>query len=246
MSRSSNIFAGLFGSFLVSVGAMVLVPQKQLGKLEPVFTEEEGRFSDIYPIENGAANQGRQIYVEQGCYVCHTQQIRDTQNGTDIARGWGARRTVARDYLYDGSALLGNSRLGPDLANVGAKDWRNEPKEDIAKPKVRDAAWHYLHLYAPQQTLHDSNHPPYTFLFEEKTIAGQPSEDALKLIGDNAPAAGKQVVPNPKAKALVSYLLSLDRSHALPEANPAGPAPAAAPAPSAPAASTAPAAPAAK
>jgi cytochrome c oxidase cbb3-type subunit 2 len=237
MSRSSNIFAGLFGSFIVSVGAMVLLPQKQLGQLEPTYVEDEGKFSDIYPVANTAADKGRQIYVEQGCITCHTQQIRDPQNGTDIARGWGARRTVARDYLFDGDALLGYSRLGPDLSNVGAKEWRNEPKEDIQKPKSRDAAWHYAHLYAPQQFLHDSNHPPYRFLFDEKPITGQPAEDALKLTGEHAPKPGRQVVPNAQAKALVNYLLNLDRSHAVPEANAGGPAPAAAaPAPAAPAA----------
>jgi cytochrome c oxidase cbb3-type subunit 2 len=249
MSRSSNIFAGLLGSFALSVCAMVLAPQKQLGNLEPNFTEEEGRFSDIYPVKNAAADQGRKVYVEQGCIYCHSQQIRDPQNGTDIRRGWGTRRTVARDYIFDEPALLGNSRLGPDLTNVGTKEWRNEPKGDTQKPAKRDAAWHLLHLYAPRSINADSNHPSYRFLFDEKPLTGDPASDSLKLTGADAPPEGKQIIPNNDAKSLVTYLLTLDRSHPLPEASAAGAnapaasaAPATAPAPAAPAA----AAPAAK
>jgi cytochrome c oxidase cbb3-type subunit 2 len=245
MSRSSNIFLGLFGSFAVSVFAMVMVPQKQLGKLTPSFTEDEGKFSDIYPVANAAADQGRKIYVEQGCVSCHSQQVRDPYNGTDIARGWGARRTVARDYLFENPALLGNSRLGPDLSNVGAKDWRNEPEGDTQKPAKRDAAWQLLHLYAPRQLNRESNHPSYRYLFEEKPLLGDPAGNALKLEGEFAPPEGKQIIPSADAGSLVFYLLTLDHSHPLPEAigAPAG----AAAAPAAPAASApAPAAPAAK
>lgn len=218
MSRSTNIFVGLFGAFAVSIYAMVLVPQRQLGKLEPVFTEEEGRFSDVYPVSNAATDQGRDIYVDLGCISCHSQQVRDPHMGTDIDRGWGPRRTVARDYLYDEPALLGNTRLGPDLTNVGNKDWRNEPKGDLQRPKVRDAAWHYLHLYAPRVLVKESNHPPYKFLFQEIPLVGERSSDALALPGDIAPVPGKQIVPTNEAKSLVAYLLGLDRTHAVPEA----------------------------
>src|SRR4051812_21083544 len=57
--------------------------------------------------------------------------------GPDIARGWGPRRTVAADFLFDSSALLGSQRIGPDLANVGTR--------------MLDATWHLVHLYAPQK-----------------------------------------------------------------------------------------------
>lgn len=241
MSRSTTIFVGLFGAFAVSIFAMVIVPQKQLGSLEPTFTEEEGRYSDIYPVANAAADQGRAIYVQQGCFTCHSQQIRDPQMGTDIERGWGPRRTVARDYIYDTPALLGSSRMGPDLSNVGAKDWRNNPKGDLAAPKQRDAQWHYAHLYAPREFFKDSNHPSYRYLFDEKPIVGQRADDALELKGADAPAAGRQIVPSNEAKSLVAYLLSLDRSHDLPELKrPGATAAAAAPA-AAPAAGAAPA-----
>ena len=59
------------------------------------------------------------------------QQVRDPQYGTDLERGWGPRRSVARDYLYEIEPALGTSRLGPDLANVGGKEWRNEDKDAV-------------------------------------------------------------------------------------------------------------------
>lgn len=224
MSRSFNLFAGLFGSFTVSCLALVLAPYAQLGGLQPSFTEEEGKISDVYPIQNqGIPAQGRGIYVQEGCMYCHTQQVRDPQSGTDIERGWGTRRTVARDYINEEPPLLGSSRIGPDLANAGAKEWRNEPPTDTKRPAKRDAAWHYLHLYAPQAIVRESNHPPYRYLFTTRKISGQRSADAIHfptrgIEVDLLPKEDHEVVPTPAAKALVGYILSLDRSHELPEA----------------------------
>lgn len=247
MSRSFNLFAGLFGSFTVSCLALVLVPYTQLGELPPSFTEEEGKLSDIYPIENqGVPAQGRGIYVREGCMYCHTQQVRDSQSGTDLERGWGTRRTVARDYLYEEPPLLGSFRIGPDLANAGTKEWRNEPPTDTKRPVKRDAAWHYLHLYAARVIVQESNHPPYRYLFTTRKISGQRSADAIQFPNrgidrELLPKEDHEVIPTPAAKALVGYLLSLDRTHELPEAKGA-PAVAAGAAPAAGSAAAAPAA----
>jgi cytochrome c oxidase cbb3-type subunit 2 len=64
---------------------------------------------------------GREVYIREGCYYCHTQQVRDPQNSSDLERGWGMRRSVARDYIYENPPLLGSVRIGPDLANIGSK-----------------------------------------------------------------------------------------------------------------------------
>lgn len=219
MNGSTNLFIGLFASFAVSCVATVLIPQAQLGGLQPQYTEDEGKIVDPYPINvGGIAEQGRQVYINQGCIYCHSQQVRDPHMGTDLERGWGPRRTVARDYIYDTPALLGNYRIGPDLANVGWSDWRNEAKGDTRKPAQRNATWHYLHLYNPTAVVTESNHPPYRYLFEKRKITGQKSADALNLAGEQMPEAGYEIVPTPAAEALVGYLLSLDRSHELNEA----------------------------
>jgi cytochrome c oxidase cbb3-type subunit 2 len=220
MSRSTTLFAGLFGSFVVSCFVMVLAPQAQISTLGPTYTKDEDKYTDIYPVKNPSIEKGRAVYASEGCIYCHSQQVRDLQNGTDLDRGWGKRRTVARDYIFENPPFLGSSRMGPDLANVGSPDWRNEPKDDtLSRPKQRDAAWHYLHLYAPQTLDKFSNQPPYHYLFETRKINGQLSAEALPLTGEDAPESGYEVVPTADAVSLVTYLLSLDRSHDLKEAS---------------------------
>ena len=115
--------------------------------------------------------------------------------GPDIARGWGARRSVADDYLYDSPALPGEARIGPDLSNVG-----------LRQP---DPRWHLVHLYAPRAAVRDSIMPPDRFLFEKRRIERAPSPDALVLPAGSAPEPGYEIVPTPDAIALTAYLLSL-------------------------------------
>lgn len=222
MNRSSYLLAGIIGSFALSVYLLVIVPQQQLGSLQPQYAEDDGKIVDIYPIENaGIVKAGRDVYISEGCVYCHSQQVRDEQNGTDIERGWGTRRTVARDYLFENPPLLGTSRIGPDLANVGSAKWRNEPADEDAKfkPAKRDATWQLLHLYAPTTVVKESTMPPYRYLFEKRKISGQRSEDALNVETE----AGYEVVPTPEAKKLVGYLMSLDKSHPLKEVKTAAP-----------------------
>jgi len=222
MNRTSYLLAGIIGSFALSVYALVIVPQKQLGMMQPQFQDDEGKIVDIYPVENaGIVKAGRAVYASEGCIYCHSQQVRDEQNGLDLDRGWGVRRTVARDYLFDDPPYLGGTRLGPDLANVGSGKWRNEPENEDPnhKPAKRDARWQLLHLYNPRVIVKDSNMPPYRYLFVKQKIGGQRSADAL----DVPVEAGYEIVPKPEAKNLVGYLLSLDRSHPLKEVKTAAP-----------------------
>lgn len=218
MSRSGYFFPGLFGVFAFSIAVSILIPASQLGSLGPVFKEEEGLISDIYPsASSGLASVGKQVYVAEGCQTCHSQVVRGLES-VDLDRGWGSRRTVARDYVAEAMPVLGTYRLGPDLSNVGNSSWRNEPPEDRSRPVKRDAAWQYKHLYHPTAIIRESTMPAYRHLFEKRKITGAQSPDALLLSGDLMPEPGYEIVPTPSAKALVAYLASLDRSHALKEA----------------------------
>ena len=67
------------------------------------------------------ADRGRKVYVANGCVYCHSQQVRADYAGSDIERKWGIRRSAPRDYIFDRPVLLGVSRMGPDLANVGKR-----------------------------------------------------------------------------------------------------------------------------
>jgi cytochrome c oxidase cbb3-type subunit II len=220
MEKPSTLFTGIFAAFIVSTGAMLLLPAKQLSGLQPQVTWDEGALfpADRYPVDT--TQVGRDTYMANGCYYCHTQQVRDPQYGPDIDRGWGVRRTVARDFIFENTPLLG-TRLGPDFSNYGWVDaeskqalWRNEPVNDPAKPAKRDAKWIYQHLYNPRilKTHSNSNCPPMRHWFVSKDIGAEPSPDAVAI--EN----GKQVVPGDEARKIAQYLLSLNRSKPLKEA----------------------------
>jgi len=124
--------------------------------------------------------------------------------GPDIERGWGMRRSVAEDFVADATALPGSLRVGPDLANEGARH--------------RDANWQLVHLYSPAAVTPKSPMPAYKFLFEKKKIGNDASPDALPLTGDLKPADGYEIVPKTEAKALLAYLESLNSDTPLYEA----------------------------
>ena len=140
---------------------------------------------------------GRQSYIANGCVYCHSQQPRDIKQAPDFTRGWG-RASVAGDYAYDTPHLLGTMRTGPDLLNIGAR----QPSKD----------WHLGHLFQPRAYTPGSIMPSYPFLFEVRKGEARPGETVVTL----PPALsrpGEVVVAKPEALALVSYLLSLDRTY---------------------------------
>jgi cytochrome c oxidase cbb3-type subunit 2 len=137
MNRAWMLALGVFATILASMAGLVLVPDRQLRATQPVKDEDRditlpaGYFGDI--------EEGRRVYIDLGCMYCHTQQVRPEGFGADIERGWGVRRSVARDYIYDEPPLMGTMRTGPDLFNIGAR----QPS----------AQWHYLHLYQPGEVM---------------------------------------------------------------------------------------------
>jgi cbb3-type cytochrome oxidase cytochrome c subunit len=140
-------------------------------------------------------------------------EIKVIPTGSDMARGWGRRRSVAQDYVYDAVVQPGVRRAGPDLSNVGAR-----------LPELR---WHLEHLYAPQSKVPDSTMPAYRFLFESRRTGNAPATDALVLTGAAAPPAGYEIVPTDAARALAAYLISLRADVPLFETPLTAPAPAA-------------------
>jgi len=201
MNYGPIVFIGIFLTLASSWVGLILIPQIQYGGLGVQKNEETGR---DYPAANfGSAALGREVYRANGCIYCHSQQVRAEDFGADIARGWGKRRSVSRDYLYDKPVFLGTMRTGPDLANIG-----------LRQPSVE---WHLSHLYNPQITSKGSIMPTYAFLFEKRKIGKASSPDALKLTGKLAPPSGYEIMPTEEAKNLIAYLLSLRVDVALPE-----------------------------
>lgn len=201
MNYGPLLFLGFFLTVASSWCGLVLLPQIQFGRQQAIKIEETG---EIYPqARSGLAEQGRQIYRANGCLYCHTQQVRAQNYGADIARNWGQRRTVSRDYLYDHPVMLGTMRTGPDLTNIGLRQ--------------SDTSWHLLHLYNPRITSPGSIMPPFRFLFAKRKTGERPAPDALKFPPGFAPASGYEIVPNAEARTLVQYLLSLKANAPLPE-----------------------------
>ncbi len=213
MNGYGRLFVGILFAFVFSWAALILVPLNQVGNLMPLEDQTSGDLNP--PALSGLAKRGSQVYAANGCASCHTQQVRSESGGSDIARQWGARQTVARDYLYHSNPNLGSMRLGPDLANLGVE--RPDLNVNAGPKKKYDAAGLHQLFYAPR-SIKGSSHPSYSFLYEKREIKGANAEVSLILPVGFETEEGKEVVPSEDAKALVAYLLSLNRMYALPEA----------------------------
>jgi cytochrome c oxidase cbb3-type subunit 2 len=123
------LFIGLFGTFAFSWLGLTVIPNLQIGQLDPQ-SDEEG--TDIYPLpKSGMVERGRRIYAANGCIYCHSQQVRPDYAASDIDRKWGERRSAPRDYIFDRPVQLGKERMGPDLANVGKRAPAEEEKAPL-------------------------------------------------------------------------------------------------------------------
>jgi cytochrome c oxidase cbb3-type subunit 2 len=201
MKNGPLFFIGLVIALGFSWAAIVLGSNAQLGGLPPYYDDlQSSSFPAWMP---GVAAEGELVYKAQGCAACHTQQVRRPGFGSDDKRGWGDRQSVARDYIYEPAPQIGESRIGPDLRNVGGR-----------KPAY-DADDFYTLLYTGHGGM-----PSFKFLFENKKVIGQVSEHALSLTGALKAAPGYEIVPNAKAQLLVAYLLTLNSTYDYPEAKP--------------------------
>lgn len=122
------LFLGLFGTFAFSWVGLTVVPNMQIGALNPQINPDDE--TDIYPMpQSGMVQHGREVYAANGCIYCHSRQLRPDYVSSDLDRErdagpsprpkWGSRRSAPRDYVFDRPLLLGEERLGPDLADLG-------------------------------------------------------------------------------------------------------------------------------
>ncbi len=154
----TNATALLIGSFLVvTVGGIVEIAP--LFYLENTIEKVEG-VRPYTPLEL----TGRDIYIREGCYVCHSQMIRPMR---DEVERYG-HYSLAAESMYDHPFQWGSKRTGPDLARVGGR-YSDE--------------WHVDHLTDPQSVVPESVMPKYGFLLnrliEPEHIEDRLSTDAL-------------------------------------------------------------------
>lgn len=202
MSRTLILALGIFLTIAASVTGLVILPNWQFQSLKPVAKSGGLQYPERYFGDNG---KGRGVYISMGCIYCHTQQVRMKGYGADIRRGWGNRRSVPRDYIYDLPHQLGTMRTGPDLASIAAR----QPSRD----------WHSLHLYDPQITSPGSVMPSFNYLFDEVKRGSVAPGGAVKL-PDGYTKRGDltHIIPNERGAQLIAYLKRLNQSFPLPEA----------------------------
>ena len=178
------VFGGL-STLLLSMFILVLVPRLQAGEVERAGLSAQVPYNEIQA-------RGRKVYIEYGCIYCHSQQVRDPSAGADASFGWGPPSRPS-DYIYDRPHLLGTSRTGPDLSNIGSR----QPSPE----------WHHLHLYDPRSLVSWSIMPGFSFLYKKVQSETSPAKDAIEFPG----GPGQWLIPSDDAKALVEYLLCLKR-----------------------------------
>ncbi len=140
---------------------------------------------------------GRDIYISEGCHVCHTQMVRPLD--PEVKRN--GRPNLESDDIYEFPNLWGSKRTGPDLTNLGRK---------------YSDQWHVLHLVDPRQVIPTSIMPAYPWLFEQ-TLSGDAIGDkmeTLRFLGvpytdQEISDARLQVRGRTKGEALIRYLQSL-------------------------------------
>jgi cytochrome c oxidase cbb3-type subunit 2 len=121
-----------------------------LFEIAPLFTientvEEVEGMRPYTPLELA----GRNIYVREGCYACHSQMIRTLRSDVDRYGHF----SLAAESMYDHPHQWGSKRTGPDLARIGAR---------------YSDAWHVAHLAAPRDFVDGSVMPGYAFLLENR------------------------------------------------------------------------------
>lgn len=162
--------------------------------------------------------QGRDIYVREGCYVCHSQMIRPFRSETERYGEY----SKAGEFVYDHPFQWGSKRTGPDLAREGAG---NLKKTD---------GWHFRHFREPSSMSEGSIMPPYPFLLEQDLdisstpakiramqtlgvpyekgydkIANEELMEQAKGIADNLLADSIRVSPKKEVIALIAYMQRL-------------------------------------
>lgn len=180
----------IFIIIAISFGALVeIVPLTfQKETTEPI--------KGLKPL-NAMQLTGRDIYIREGCHVCHSQMIRPLRSETERYGHY----SVAGESVYEHPFLWGSKRTGPDLARVGER-YSDE--------------WHRAHLFDPRAVVPESIMPAYPWLFNNDIDGDMVGRNmaALRKVGvpyTDADIAGaaEQVAGKKEIDAMVAYLQQL-------------------------------------
>jgi cbb3-type cytochrome oxidase cytochrome c subunit len=213
MKGLAPLFLGIFGTFAFSWVGLTVIPNWQIGHLNPQ-SDEEG--TDIYPMpQSGMVQQGARVYAANGCIYCHSEQVRADYAGADIERKWGDRRSAPRDYIFERPVFLGKMRIGQDLANIGARapaEQESPAPAGGASPAAAPAKPQGAAVSSPPPSQASSPSPASSPA--GKSPAPSPASPAPKAAASPAPAAP---VASPAAAAAASPAASPSPSAPGPE-----------------------------
>jgi len=143
------------------------------------------------------ALEGRDVYIREGCYVCHSQMIRPLRAETERYGHY----SVAGEFVYDHPFQWGSKRTGPDLARVGGRY-----SDD----------WHRAHMFNPRDVVPESNMPAFPWLFDADVDADLTGAKmtALRKVGvpytdEDISGARAAVEGKKEIDALLAYLQQL-------------------------------------
>lgn len=196
MASSHEIVEKNVGLMVVLI--LVAISFGGLVEIVPLFFQKETTqpVTGMVPL-TALQLEGRDIYIREGCHVCHSQMIRPLRAETERYGHY----SVAGESVWDHPFLWGSKRTGPDLARVGARY-----SDD----------WHRVHLQNPRDVVPESNMPGYPWLAENR-LTGELTEQKMQAFAnfgvpysaDEIRKAPYQVQGKTELEALIAYLQQL-------------------------------------
>jgi cytochrome c oxidase cbb3-type subunit 2 len=186
---------------LLAIGAFAVVTIGGIVEVAPLFwidntIEKVQGVRPYTPLEQA----GRNIYVREGCYLCHSQMIRPFR---DEVERYG-HYSLAAESMYDHPFQWGSKRTGPDLARVG-----NRYSDE----------WHVQHLKDPRSVVPESVMPPYAFLAENDLKAGDMTRELKVLRVTGVPYSDTDIAKaNDDLKAQADPMSGTDLAKRYPKA----------------------------
>ncbi|MDH5516413.1 MAG: cytochrome-c oxidase, cbb3-type subunit II [Gammaproteobacteria bacterium] len=183
---------------LMAVLIVIVISFGGLAEIVPLFFLQE----TTEPVEglkpySALRVEGRDIYIREGCYLCHSQMIRPFRAETERYGHY----SVAGEYVYDHPFQWGSKRTGPDLHRVGGRY-----SDD----------WHRAHLMNPRDVVPESNMPSFPWLAENMVDADGTAAkmEALRIVGlpysdEEISNAKSAVEGKTEMDALIAYLQEL-------------------------------------
>lgn len=187
---------------LMAVLIIIVISAGGLAEIVPLFFKD----STTKPIDGmrtytALELEGRDVYIREGCHVCHTQMIRPFRAETERYGHF----STANEHVWEHPFLWGSKRTGPDLARVGGRY-----SDD----------WQRAHLYNPRDVVPTSKMPSYPWLFENVLTGDQTARkmEVLRTLGvpytdEQIANAQADVRGRTEVDAVVAYLQALGKTH---------------------------------